>query len=331
MALVAIMSIAKGHAQCANCPMPFVASSQATGDSENVVIPKPTSVTLNDVMIAAVHVGWCNAGDDIIAPIGWTLIAQTSNTGAGCGTSNGSIQLATFYKIAGPTEPTSYTFSGATNQIYVGGIVAYSGVSTTDPISAFGSDGLQEDCSNILAPSIVTVATCSRLVAVFFCSVNNSLTNMVAQTSMTERVDVGNTGNHPWGNENLMVADELIYASGATGNRAAALSNCDGLGWVTGAQMIALNCGSSNFVNDLFISNSLTVSPNPSSGVFNLMMGNGHQINNSIIEVYNVLGVKVRTILSASSSIDLAALPKGIYSLKVILPKEILTKKIVLE
>jgi hypothetical protein len=337
-ALALTLTLGQAYAQCTPCTIPFIASSQGTGNSTGVTIPIPAGVSQNDVMIAAIHVGWCNSGSAITPPAGWTLINSTSNTGSGCGPVNNTIQLATFYKVAGPSEPTSYTFTGTTNQFYVGGIVAYSGVNTIAPINASSNFGAQDACNNIIANSVTTTTLCTRLVAVFFCSVNSSLNNIVPQNSLTERVDVGTTGNHPWGNENLEISDELMTTLGPTGSKTAALNGCSSTGWVTGAQLIALTCQLSTGIEKPLLSDLLSISPNPTSGILNLNIGSGFlstgcKEKKADIEIYNVLGKNVYTsdVKNQSTSIDLTNLPKGVYFLRVTLAEGMVTKRIVLE
>ena len=333
LSIIALGSAAAySFAQCSPCLLPFVSSSQATGNSSSVTIPKPVGVAQNDVMVAAVHVGWCNSGSAITPPVGWTLINSTSNTGPGCGVSNTTIQLATFYKVVTSVEPNSYTFTGNTNQFYVGGIVAYSGVNTTSPINVSSNNGLQELCANIVANSVTTTVTCTRLVAVFFCSVNSSANNIVPQNSLTERVDVGTTGNHPWGNENLEMSDELKSTIGSTGNKTAALTGCSGNSWVTGGQLIALACQSTTGMNENLQADHFSVSPNPSQGMFQLTLKE-KPISTEHAGVFNVIGeaVKIFGIKMQSTMLDLTELPKGIYFLKVSSTEGMLTKKIVIE
>ncbi|MEW6469940.1 MAG: T9SS type A sorting domain-containing protein [Bacteroidota bacterium] len=336
-ALAIAFSVAQAAAQCSPCTIPFVAASQATGNSASVTIPIPAGVVQGDVMIAAIHHGWCNNGPAVIAPNGWTLINYTSNTGSGCGSSNTTIQLATFYKVAGASEPANYTFTGnSSNQAYVGGIVAYSGVNTANPIHMNSNNGAQDACNNLLATGFTTTQPCTRLVAVFFCSVNNSATNIVPQNSLTERVDVSTTGNNPWGNENLEIADELMMTAGATGNKTAALTGCSSTGWVTGAQLIALSCQAITGQGEHSLSEMFTVIPNPSTGKFNLKMAEFENLRTAKLEIYNLVGEKIysanfQTVSSSNFQIDLSTQPKGIYFLRVSTLEGVITRKIVLE
>jgi len=101
---------------------------------------------------------------------------------------------------------------------------------------------------------------------------------------------------------------------------------------------IALNSSRSNIyrvnnptsVNEISLNNLVSISPNPTSGMFNVqsLMANG---NTSTIEIYNVMGEKVYTsvINSKSSAITLDA-PNGIYFLKLRTNEGTATKKLII-
>ena len=325
------VSITSAWAQCSPCNIPFVNSSAATGTSADVTMSVPPGVQPGDVMIAAIHIGWCNSGPVITPPAGWTLINNTSNTGPGCGASNTTIQLATFYKVVTNAEPLNYTFTGnASNQEYVGAIVAYTNVNAAAPIDASSTFGTQEMCSNIVADSVITTSPCRRLVAAFFCSVNSSATNIVPQSSLTERADVSTTGNHPWGNENLSVADELFTTSGNTGNRTAYLTGCSGNSWVTGAQLIALACNTSTAADENFLNSAITVTPDASGESFQIRVDK-ENFTDARAEVYNLSGEKIFSspISGSTFRINVASQPGGIYFVEVKTSRQVFRTKII--
>ncbi|MGL5890270.1 MAG: T9SS type A sorting domain-containing protein [Bacteroidia bacterium] len=316
------------RAQCSNCTMPFVAASQGVGNSAAVTVPLPAGVAANDLMIAAVHSGWCSQGTSVTAPQGWTLIAETSNTGSGCGSSNTSVQLSTFYKVATASEPPAYIFTGTTSQQYVGSIVVYSGVDTLNPINASSNFGAQDSCGSIVAQGVTTTA-CTRLVGVFFCSVNYSATNIIPDAQLTERVDVGTTGNNPWGNENLEISDKLMTTIGATGDFVSGLSGCSSDGWVTGAQLIALECNFTTGIRPAVTEETFSVTPNPTEGLFQLSLV---QPATGSYQITNALGQVVRSaqFTGQVSEIDLSGEAAGVYFIRVITPQGATTKKLVL-
>lgn len=87
---------------------------------------KPAGVVNGDVMVATLRVS-SFLSFNFSTPSGWTEIAGTTDNAA-----------KLFYKVAGGSEPSSYSFGsmvglGAT---MIGSIVAFSGVDTTTPIGA---------------------------------------------------------------------------------------------------------------------------------------------------------------------------------------------------
>jgi hypothetical protein len=324
--LLAVFSFLQFNAQ-------FVASSEATGTSTEVTIPKPIGVVQDDLMIAAIHTGWCQAGSSLTAPVGWTLIAETGNTGSGCGESNTSILLATFYKIAGASEPADYTFEGSTTQIYVGGIVAYSDININSPLIASSTNSAQEECSDIVASGVTTTSACTRLVSVFFCSVNYSGNNIIPDASLTERLDAGTTGNNPWGNENVEISDQVITTTGPTGDKHAMLENCIGSGWVTGGQLIALQCVPSINIEQYNSSSDFNVMIYPiSSGIFEAVLKD-NILNNASLEVYDAMGkmMSAAMIKDRNTRIDLSAESKGVYFVKIHSLRGMVCRKIVVQ
>jgi predicted TIM-barrel enzyme len=68
------------------------------------------------------------AGNTITAPAGWNLVLRQDTSSA--------ISTVTYVKVAGSTEPASYTWSFGTAGEASGGIASYIGVNTTTPVDA---------------------------------------------------------------------------------------------------------------------------------------------------------------------------------------------------
>lgn len=100
-------------------------NNSGTGGS-SLMINKPTGTITGDVMIA--HIVVNPTGNTITAPTGWTLINRQD--------SSVDISTVTYWKAAGSSEPTSYTWSFGTSGEASGGIASYTGVNTTTPIDA---------------------------------------------------------------------------------------------------------------------------------------------------------------------------------------------------
>ena len=77
--------------------------------------------------------------------------------------------------------------------------------------------------------------------------------------------------------------------------------------------------------------NTITISPNPSNGIFSINSDNSDLIEVEI-EIYNLQGTIVyKASTFANESIDLSKEPKGIYLLKVKSGKKVLTNKLILD
>jgi len=159
-------------------------------------------------MIASVDV---RGNPTITAPTGWTLIRLDiiQNT----------FRKATYYRVAGSSEPGSYTWTFNSSQAASGGILAYSGVSTTNPVDAHsGLSGT--GTSLITAPSVTTTVPNTMLVGLFAAAGNLTIT---PPAGMVERFDVtSNAGTYKVSSE---AADAFRAAAGATGDRVARADN----------------------------------------------------------------------------------------------------------
>jgi hypothetical protein len=115
---------ASGSADTGNAHI--LALKPATGP---LTINKPAGTVANDVMVAAI--AFNHDSVVITPPAGWTLVRRVENTDAILG-------LEVHYRVAGASEPASYTWlatTGSANfQYVVGGIQSFSGVDTVSPI-----------------------------------------------------------------------------------------------------------------------------------------------------------------------------------------------------
>jgi hypothetical protein len=102
------------------------ASANNSTGSTSLAIKVPSGTQSGDVMVA--HVVVQTSGNSIAAPTGWHMIKRQD-------TSN-NLATATYYKVAGSSEPSSYTWNFGTSGEASGGIASYNGVDTTSPIDA---------------------------------------------------------------------------------------------------------------------------------------------------------------------------------------------------
>ena len=177
-------------------------SSTDNTNSSTLAIPKPAGTVAGDFLVATVAV---NAAPGITAPAGWTLIVN--------GIRNNTLQVASFYHLAGASEPASYTFrtSDATLRTLAGGIVGYAGVDVTSPIDVSGFT--QGATGNISSPNLTTTHA-NDLVVNAAAFIETGAGGTVTQDpSLTERYDR---------ERNLVLtnyADATQAAAGPTGSK----------------------------------------------------------------------------------------------------------------
>jgi len=128
-------SVFFGYAD-AEAAIAFRNSAQAGTTTTTLTINVPTGTVQNDVMIASIAFrplsGQFSSNITVSPPAGWTQLYYFTNT------SNYNA-MAVYYRVAGASEPPSYTWTFACNasctfQAAAGGIVSFSGVDTTNPI-----------------------------------------------------------------------------------------------------------------------------------------------------------------------------------------------------
>jgi hypothetical protein len=183
--------------------------SASSGDngsgSSELIIQTPAGVTAGDVLIASV--GKRQLGTGITPPAGWTLVLDT--------TTNADVQQATFYTVLTSTPATSYTFLLGGTTRGTGGIVAYSGVDTNNPIDA--SAARVNASGSIVAPSVTTAQPNSMVLASYSQADSTSFTQ---GSGMTKRYDVTSSGG---GKPDTKIAsagqDSLQAAAGASGTK----------------------------------------------------------------------------------------------------------------
>jgi len=185
--------------------------SAATGTGDNgspITIPRPAGVMNNDVLIAAISFGGTNA-NNLTAPPGWTLLRRINDNTA-------QVHLAIYFKVAA-NEGASYSWSDAEGQSMVGGIQAYAGVYTTNPIDVDAGQSTPANTTQS-TPSITTTGPNEMLVTSF---TMHTLTAYTPPAGETQRYRVVGQESTSEGN------DELQATAGATGAKTATVTNAD--------------------------------------------------------------------------------------------------------
>ncbi len=195
-------------------------AANANGGATTLQISKPTSTSTDDLLVAGITVDGGTA-TAVTAPAGWTQIRRTDNTTF--------VSTVSFWKLAGTSEPNSYTFNLSPSVRAVGGIVRITGVDTADPIDLSG--GNTGNSTSVQAPSITTTSDETTLIGFFG---TDTRTTFGTASSMTERFD----RQHPNSAGPTLAADsDSAPNAGGTGNRTATA----GASARWAAQMIAVN------------------------------------------------------------------------------------------
>ncbi|MDO8540474.1 MAG: choice-of-anchor D domain-containing protein [Opitutaceae bacterium] len=162
----------------------FRAASSANSGSASVtslLINKPTGVVSGDFMLAGVSVG---STATITPPSGWTLVRSISD----------GLKMSVYRKLAGASEPSSYTWSISTSSKIAGGIVAFSSLNATTPIQV--ENGVAHTTATSkphTTPTIATTGSATWLVS-FFGDRNGTGSTWTPPSGATERVDTRSTG-----------------------------------------------------------------------------------------------------------------------------------------
>ena len=179
----------------------FRASAFASNATvNNLVIPRPAGVQAGDVMVAVVDV---KVNPTVTPPTGWAL-ASTNTNGS-------ELTQKVYTKVATGTEPSSYQWTFNENRAATGGILAYSGVSTSSPIEVT-SVGKAVSAS-ITAPSVTTAFAGTVVLGAF--GINNA-SSITQPAGTTERGEIASSTKIK-----TEVADYVQSAAGATGAKIA--------------------------------------------------------------------------------------------------------------
>ncbi|MFM7731135.1 MAG: hypothetical protein ACKO6L_08860, partial [Flavobacteriales bacterium] len=187
-----------------------------------MTINRPTGVVQGDIMFANVG-NFINATQSSASCTGWTLVAGTD-------VSNGRASL--LYKIAGSSEPPSYTFAVTTSSsAATGAIVAFSGVNNTTPFDVVNPGSWHTAISQTLSsvPAISTTTnnaaillfgTCSRVTTQITGNFTDADWSISALGTPAELFDVGhnNVSNSPCVGAAWML-DPIAGNTGAGGMR----------------------------------------------------------------------------------------------------------------
>jgi len=146
------------------------------------------------------HVVVQTAGNTITPPDGWNLVLRQD--------SSSSIATATYVKVAGSSEPATYTWSFSAAGEASGGIASYIGVNTTTPVDA-GNAQYNLSTSNVDNMGVATTTPNDMLV-------------YAVSTTVATTVNVPSGFTEVWSTSSgssttSEMSQEIFAATGATG------------------------------------------------------------------------------------------------------------------
>ncbi len=187
-------------------------------------VNRPADATAGDLLLANIMFRG-DATVTVTPPSGWTLIAKRTNTGT-------PITQATYWRIAGISEPATYVWGLSTALRGAGGITAYTGIDTDSPIDGVATNPPEDldvvASTDMTAPSVTTTVPGAIVAALYALDANTIVT---APAGMLLRYQFNSSTN-----SKVAAADVLQDVAGPSGPKVA--TGAVAVRWV--AQTIAL-------------------------------------------------------------------------------------------
>lgn len=172
----------------------------ASGTGTSVVINRPDNVVADNLLIVLIH----NEKGSVTPPAGFTLIRTETGW---------STQESAFYRIAGSSEPASYTFTLGSSELFeavAGRVTGHHLTTTIDQHSGANTGG--SSVTSITVPEIIATNPRTLLISIMgSIASQSSITVPGGMSSLYENLSSG----HATG----AGAEEDIANAGATGNR----------------------------------------------------------------------------------------------------------------
>ena len=177
--------------------------------SPQLTISVPAGTVANDVMIASIAVQLYTAG--VTPPAGWTLVRRINNT------ANTTNSLYVYLRVAGASEPASYTWVVQNLAYAAGGIQSFSGVDISGPIDVENGQNTGDDKPK--TPSVTTTVANAMLVTTHTLASSGTWT---PPTGMTKAYETATTLPLPNNlGQAILGSYALQAAAGATGQKQA--------------------------------------------------------------------------------------------------------------
>ena len=195
-------------------PIVVGSASNGSGDGRvSITINRPAGTSAGHVMLASIVI----SDDDpaFTAPAGWMLVRQD--------TIKDIVRQAVYVKVAGSSEPGSYTWTVPSARRMAGGITTFDGIDVTHPVDAVaGSTGASS--TSITAPGINTTVPNAVLVQLTAVGSNGSLTPAAGMTEAWEAAAPGASTRKNTKGAVTSQSHAVQPVAGPTGSRTATVS-----------------------------------------------------------------------------------------------------------
>jgi hypothetical protein len=194
-----------------------------TDSTTTVAVTKPSGTASGDLLLCMIL---CDdfARDFQVSPgvAGWTTIGQTPGAQF-----NGAGMITAFFKVAGGSEPASYSFNKAADSGTIVTMMALTGADQTSPVTGWSvADGTASPSTSQTA-NAVTGVTGDMAVAGWTCPAQAAGAAYTPPASMIERADLNDA--FPW--QLGAVATQALVADGSTGTLTATLTGATAKPW----------------------------------------------------------------------------------------------------
>jgi hypothetical protein len=161
-------------------PITYVASTTfSSGESgiRSFAVKVPAGTAPGDLLLMNMYHG-ANPNPVITAPAGWVQLYQDATSAGG--------KHTVFYKVAGGSEPTAYTWQLSASKQVAAGMAAYRGVETATPVHAQTTAHVL----NATAVSLQLTTTLENTRLVVLTAAKSGAPGLTPDTGLTERYDV---------------------------------------------------------------------------------------------------------------------------------------------
>lgn len=176
-------------------------STSTSNGATSLTINRPATTQTGDVLFADIVTNVGNSST-ISAPSGWTQLVTDSNS---------ALRSSAFWHVASAGDPSSFTFTFNGSYQSSGGIAAYSGVDTTNPIDSTNDNLSSSPGTSWHTWDALTSNANDR--ALVFSGVKNT-TNVTPNSSQTERWEVSSSGGAANTHAQSEMSDALVSSSG---------------------------------------------------------------------------------------------------------------------